>query len=401
MDAQEPQYHRSIELPSSSFLLFGPRGVGKSTWLRKTLPKDSLFIDLLHYPTYLSLSRDPSHLEALINTKDPPQWVCIDEVQKIPPILDEVHRLIETYGLRFALSGSSARKLKRGGANLLAGRALAMEMETFCSEELGEDFHLEESIEWGTLPLVQKKLKEKLTTEAMDTLETYVSSYLREEIKEEGLVRKVDPFLRFLEIAGLMNAEQINLSAIAQQAGVPRSSTETYFSILEDTLLTFRLPAYRPRVKVREQTHPKLYWFDSGVARAAAGLLRDPTDSTWQGKALETLIYHELRVYNQKSGKHRSISFYKTSSGQEIDFLIETQKTSSDQKAEVVLIEVKRSKTWNARWENPMRSLMRMNKMRVKSAYGVYMGKESLFKENLSILPAEIFLKKLHQGEVF
>lgn len=402
MNPMETHYHRLLKLPSGSFFLFGPRGVGKSTWLREILPPNTLFIDLLHYPTLISLSRDPSRLEWMIDPKNPPKWICIDEVQKTPALLDEVHRLMEKYGYHFALSGSSARKLKRGGVNLLAGRALSRTMEALSFSELKQDFNLEKVLNWGGLPLVQKTLKEKNgDIGAADVLESYFSNYIREEIREEGLVRKIEPFLRFLEIAGLMNGQQLNINAVAQQAGVPRNTVETYFPILEDTLLGFRLPAYCPRAKVREQTHPKFYWFDSGVARAAAGHLHDPVDEFWQGKALETLLFQELRIFNQSSGKARPIGFYRTGMGQEIDFVIETEKATQKKAAEVILIELKRSKTWNSGWERPMRDLIHLNKLRIKSAYGLYTGTEKLFKKDMTILPLTDFLGLLHSGKIF
>jgi predicted AAA+ superfamily ATPase len=385
---------RSLKFPDKSFFLFGPRGVGKSSILRRKMPVSSKCIDLLEFDLNLELTRNPGRLEAICGNLKKGDWIWIDEVQKIPNLLDEIQRLIEIRSWKFALSGSSARKLQRGGANLLGGRALTLNLEGFSSRELGENFNLNFALEYGTLPLVVTDTKH-----SVETLSAYVNTYIREEIKEEGLIRKIDPFLRFLEIAGLVNGEQINSSNIARDARISRSNVDVYFSILADTLLGHWLPAYRLKAKVKEQSHPKFYWFDSGVARAAAGLIRDKVESTWLGKALETFIYHELRVYNHIARKERGIFFYKAET--EIDFLIELKKGSINSTPELILIEVKFSKKWDRRWEKAMISLALSPKSKVKHMYGVYIGKESFFYENMSILPVNIFLKNLHDGLIF
>ena len=208
--------------------------------------------------------------------------------------MDEVHRLIESKGYRFALSGSSARKLKKGRANLLAGRAVTKHMEFLSFYELKDFFELKRVLNWGTLPLVVLN-----TGQASDILSAYVHTYIKEEIKEEGIVRRTEPFIRFLEIAGIMNGQQVNKENIARDSKVPRGTVDTYFSILEDTLLGGFLPAFRPEAKVREQTHPKFYWFDAGAARGAGGLLYEPLDSLWFGRSLETFIF----LYGNETGR--------------------------------------------------------------------------------------------------
>lgn len=388
-------YQRLLQPTSRSFFLFGPRSVGKSYWLKRHYP-DAIWFDLLETRLYLELSRDPQILEAKIGPQAPNTWVCIDEVQRVPGILNEVHRLIEKKKWRFALSGSSARKLKRGGANLLAGRAVTKHMEGLVAKEMGGQFHLSQALNWGTLPLVALN-----PDAATETLDAYVHTYIREEIREEGLVRKTEPFLRFLEIAALLNGQQVNKENIARDAKVPRSTVDVYFSILEDTLLGNFLPAYRPEAKVREQAHPKFYWFDNGVARAAANLLHDPPDSQWLGHALETLIFHELRVYNHTQSKHRPLYFYRTGAGNEIDFLIETKKRTTSTKASLVAIEVKHSHRWQRKWEAPMRSLAESKKVKVERMFGVYQGKDAYHFDGIDILPVEVFLEKLYEGGVF
>lgn len=386
---------RLLKIPSRSFFLFGPRGAGKSTWLSHELKEHRAF-NLLESSLYLELSRDPSLLEAKIGKEPSGTWIWIDEVQKVPALLDEVHRLIEARRWKFALSGSSARKLKRGGANLLAGRAITRSMESFSFQELGREFNLKNALDWGTLPLVALN-----PSDARDILTAYVHTYIKEEIKEEGLVRKLEPFLRFLEVAGILNGQLVNAENIAREAKIPRSNVDVYFSILEDTLLGHLLPSYRPKAKVRERSHPKFYWFDPGVARGAAALLNDPVDALWYGTALETLIFHELRVYSHTTQKERPISFYRTGSGVEIDFVIETRKRTVSTKPAVVCIEVKYSKRWDRKWEVPMRSLATSGQVRADKMFGVYMGTDRYHFDRVEVLPVTAFLECLHQGKVF
>jgi predicted AAA+ superfamily ATPase len=387
--------NRLLRMPNRSFFLFGPRGVGKSTWLEKTMG-DALFFDLLDASLYLELSQNPTNLEALSGNIPEGSWIVIDEIQKIPTLLDEVHRLMEKKRWRFALCGSSARKLRRGGVNLLGGRAVTRNLDTFSYAELGEAFDLDFSLQWGLLPWVQLE-KEN----AADILSSYVNTYIKEEIKEEGIIRRIPPFLRFLKITGQLNGQLLNAQNISREAMVPRSSVDVYFSILEDTLLGHFLPAYRPSVKVREQTHPKFYWFDTGVARSAAGLLFDPIDRIWKGTALETMIYHELRVFNHTRNRNREIFFYRTANGAEIDFVIETRKRQPSSVPHIVCIEVKVAEKWNRSWERAMRSLQSSDKIEVDRMIGVYTGQRTYHFDGLDVLPVEEFLKRLYQGNVF
>lgn len=386
---------RLLKKPADSFFLFGPRGVGKSTWLNRHFSNNPTF-NLLKNETYLELSRNPSVIEARIGNKPKGSWICIDEVQKLPALLDEVHRLMEEKKYRFALSGSSARKLKKGGANLLAGRAITLHMEQFSFAEIKHIYNLDQVLQWGLLPLVV--LKPELRGEILNT---YVHTYLREEIKEEGLVRKVEPFVRFLEIAAILNGGQLNIENIARDAKVPRPTVDTYVSILQDTLVVHKLPAYRPQIKVREQASPKLYWFDPGVARGAAGLLFDVVDPAWLGLALETVVFHELRTYNASHQKHRSFYYYKTSAGAEIDFIIETKKRLQTNKPELVCIEVKHAKKWDRKWEKAMRNLAQSPKVKVKKMLGIYRGTEAYHFDGVDVLPVTKFFEQLHEGKFF
>lgn len=386
---------RLLACPERSFFLFGPRGTGKSTWLKHVLPKAPRF-DLLDAALYLELSRDPHRLEAMVGDRPARSWVILDEIQKVPALLDEVHRLMEDRRWRFALCGSSARKLRRGGANLLAGRAITLNMEGFSAVELGRAFDLSHAIEWGLLPFVHQAL-----SHSADILAAYLNTYLKEEIREEGLVRNVPPFVRFLTIAGQLNGQAVNGQNISREAAVARATVDTYFAILSDTLLGHFLPPWRPGLKVRESAHPKFYWFDPGVARAAAGLLHYSADRLWQGTAFETLVFHELRVYNEISRKHRSISYYRTAAGVEVDFIIETAKRRPSTPPSVVAIEVKRAEKWDRTWEKPLRNLSALPGIKVERMIGVYSGSRIYQFDQVDVMPAADFFRSLHRGEIF
>jgi len=386
---------RLLQRPDRSFFLFGPRGTGKSTWLQEALP-DALRLDLLDSSLYFELLRAPHRLQALIGNRPAGAWVVLDEIQKIPPLLDEVHRLMELKRWRFALCGSSARKLRRGGANLLAGRALTLSMESFSAAELGAEFDLEAALNWGQLPFVRNEPEA-----AADILAAYVNTYLKEELQAEGLIRNVPPFVRFLGVAGQINAQAVNVQNIARDAAVARSTVDTYFSVLADTLVGHVLHAWRPGLKVREAAQPKFYWFDPGVARAAAGLLRDPADRIWQGAALETLVFHELRVYNEVSRKQRPLFYYRTPAGVEVDFIIETARRRPGSPSRVAAIEVKRAERWDRAWDKPLRSLAETSDIKVERMIGVYCGSRSYQFDRVRVLPVADFVKELFGGEIF
>ena len=269
-------------------------------------------------------------------------------------------------------------------------------MESFSAAELGDEFNLDFALNWGLLPLVHNE-----PDAAADILAAYVNTYLKEELLAEGLIRNVPPFVRFLAVAGQMNGQVLNAQNIARDAAVARSTVDTYFSVLSDTLVGYILPAWRPGLKVREAAQPKFYWFDPGVARAAAGLLRDPADRLWQGTALETLIYHELRVFNEISRKQRHIAYYRTAAGVEIDFIIETARRRPDSSPRVVAIEIKRSERWDRAWEKPMRRLAEISGVKVDRMIGIYCGSRPYRFDEVQVLPVGDFVKVLFSGEVF
>ena len=307
---------RIYRLPHGSFFLFGLRGVGKSTWIREKLPGAHRF-DLLDEALYQSLLADPGPFAGELRRLDPGSWVVVDEIQRLPGLLNEVHRFIEERGLRFALLGSSARKLRAAGVNLLGGRALWREMFPLTPGELGEDFDLERTLEIGALPLVLA------AEQPSQTLRAYVQLYLREEVKGEALVRNLPGFARFLPVAGLFHGQLLNVAGIARDAGVARTTVEGYLGVLEDTLLARRLPAYEARLRLRERKHPKLYWIDPGVARAAKGA-QGPVAPEESGSLLEGWVHTLLRTYMAERELADEIAYWApaSSKGLEVDFLL-------------------------------------------------------------------------------
>jgi len=258
-------YSRLTKPPSKkSFFLFGPRGTGKTTWVKTTF-LNSVYIDLLEAELFNDLTANPQRLEKFI-PRDFRDWIVIDEVQRVPDLLHEIHRLIEFKKYHFVLTGSSARKLRRRRPNLLAGRALTLSMHPLSVAELGGDFKLEHSIKYGHLPAAHgEAAPEKY-------LEAYVRTYLEEEIQQEGLTRNLSAFARFLEAASFSQGSVLNISSIARECHVERKTVESYFSIVEDLMIAYRLPVFSRRAKNRPAAHSKFYFFDAGVYRT----LRDP-----------------------------------------------------------------------------------------------------------------------------
>lgn len=315
-------------LLSNSFFLFGPRGSGKTTLLRDFFSQEkALWIDLLKEEEVSRFVRNPNELEQRIAHLSPlPDWVVIDEIQKQPALLDEVHRMIEnplTWGkIKFALTGSSARKLKRGAANLLAGRAFVNHLHPLISQELGKSFYLQDALQWGTLP---KIFDFKETLEKREYLRAYSSTYLKEEIKEEQLVRRIDPFRRFLEVVAQCNGEILNYSKIARDAATDPKAVERYFEILEDTLLGFFLDPYHRSIRKRQSKRSKFYFFDLGVKKALEFTLDVPLrDGTYAyGKAFEHFIILECMRLNDYLRKDFRFSYLRTKDDLEIDLIIE------------------------------------------------------------------------------
>ena len=326
-------YSRMTRLPSRSFFLFGVRGVGKSSWARVTLP-DALRLDLLDEALFHDLLADPSLFRQLVSAVTPGDWVVIDEVQRVPALLNEVHRLIEERGLRFALLGSSARKLKTAGTNLLAGRAVRKAMYPLVPRELGADFNLDEVLTYGSIPLVWTADGRR------EVLESYTQLYLREEIRAEAVVRNLPGFVRFLPIAALLHGQALNVAGIARDAGVARTTVTGYLEVLEDTLLTWRLPAFEARLRVRERRRPKLYWVDPGLVRAVKRQL-GPVSAEERGALFEGWLLGLLRAHAEEQPVFDSIHYWAPAeSNTEVDFLLRRD-------SEYLAIEAKASKRYN------------------------------------------------------
>ena len=380
-------YTRCLPIPPRSFFLFGPRATGKTTWLRQVLPNAHWF-DLLRTDVYLELARQPELFRARVEALPKSSWVVVDEVQRMPNLLNEVQDLISRHGnsYRFALSGSSARKLKRMDSNLLAGRAFTRSFFPLTSEETGFKLDLDEALRFGRLPMVVDE-----PGLAVETLDAYVTTYLREEILQEAQVRNLDSFSRFLEVAALMNGQIVNVSGVARDAAVARPTVEGYFDILVDTLIGVRLPAWRNRARVKEVARPKFYLFDPGVARALAGRHREPIDDVEKGFLLETLVLHELRAamcFQQTGGE---LSFWRTPSGSEVDFIWQRGTRT-------VGIEVKASKRWKSEYGIHLKTLL-VDKA-LTAAYAIYTGREEMRDGDIHILPAGVFFQRLAAGKI-
>lgn len=299
----------------SSFFLFGPRGTGKTTWVKSNFPK-ALYIDLLKDDTYKELLARPSRLEEMI----PPafkDWIVIDEVQRVPALLNEAHRLIESFRLKFILTGSSARKLRAKGVNLLAGRGVLCHLYPLTAAELGSQFKLEYALNNGLLPMVYAK---RLDPKAY--LNSYVKAYLREEVLQEGLTRNLSAFSRFLEVASFSQGCVLNTTEIARECAIERKVVSNYFSILEDLLIAYRLPVFGKKAKRRLVAHDKFYFFDTGVYRTLRpqGPLDTPEEA--QGAAIETVVLQHLMAINEYHRLGYQIYYWRTSNNQEVDFIL-------------------------------------------------------------------------------
>lgn len=309
------------QLPKTSFFLFGPRQVGKSTLLKEQ--KADLTVDLLDPELQLAYNKNPNLLRQQVDEIKTSSTIFIDEVQRVPKILDVIHSLMEQKPkLRFILCGSSARKLRHGASNLLGGRALYRTMHPLTLEELASTFNLQWILGYGSLPKIYSTLKQKKTKEAQDLLRAYVTTYLREEIKAEALVRNLRGFQNFLDVAAAQFAEQINFSGISRDCQIALSTVREYYTILEDTLIGCFLYPYLKSQRKRMSHQPKFYFFDNGVTLAILGTLHDKPSPLGQGRLYEQWIVQEIIRYNEYYQKDWKLNFWRTSHGAEVDILI-------------------------------------------------------------------------------
>jgi predicted AAA+ superfamily ATPase len=304
-------------LAKKSFFLFGPRATGKTTLVRQQLAGKAFIIDLLDSRYFLRLSSAPHELESLI-AATPADIFVIDEIQRIPELLNEIHRLIETRNLTFLLTGSSARKLRRGRANLLAGRVWNAGMFPLIYHEI-PDFDLNRYLLYGGLPAVY------LSAHPEEELDAYVNTYLKEEILAEGLIRRLPPFSRFLKTIALANSEMINFTKLANDCQVPPSTVTEYVGLLEDTLVGYLLPAWTESKKRKAIKTGKFYFFDPGITHMLAGTEALDRNSNLYGKSFEQFICMELRAYLSYRRKKLPLTYWRSKSGHEVDFLIGTR----------------------------------------------------------------------------
>lgn len=312
-----------ISLPKrGSFFLFGSRQTGKTTLIHSRYSKNVWRVDLLLNDIFFAYSKNPSQfrreaVEKIENERV--QTIFIDEVQRIPALLNEVQYLMQNYSCRFILTGSSARKLKRGGANLLAGRAVERRLYPLTHAELKERFHFEEILRFGSLPPILGKSK----GEKIDILSTYVHTYLREEIQSEGIARNIGGFSKFLDISASQFGELVSFSAIARECQLPVRTVQSYYEILEDTLVGIRLQPWRKSIRKRLVAHPKFYFFDLGVTNAVNKRLTGVIDRHLFGRLFEQWIVLETHWSIQYKRSEATIYYWRTNHGAEVDLLIE------------------------------------------------------------------------------
>ena len=375
---------RFSEPPSGHYFLFGPRGTGKSTWLRQ-VHRDALWVDLLAPDVARRLAARPERLRELVAGTPEAAFVVVDEVQRVPGVLTVVHQLIEERaGPRFVLIGSSARKLKRGGVDLLAGRAVVRSMHPFMAGELGDAFELEAALRQGLLPVVWD------SELPADTLAAYTGLYVKEEVQAEALVRDLGGFHRFLEALSFSQASVLNLAEVARECQVSRKTVEGYLGILEDLLLAFRLPVFTRRARREVTAHPKLYFADVGVFRALrpAGPLDRPEEIA--GAALEGLVAQHLRAWIDYSGADAELSFWRTRAGAEVDFILYGPDA-------FVAIEVKHGAEVRPADLRSLRSFR--DDYPQADLRLLYRGRETLEIEGVRCLPCERYLRTLDPGQ--
>lgn len=364
----------------NSYFLFGPRGTGKSTYIKKHY-QNALIIDLLHPEVLRRFLSRPERLFELIDASSEIKTIVLDEVQRAPSLLSVVHSIIEMKkGHQFILTGSSARKLKKTSADLLGGRALKRVMHTFMASELGQEFNLIRTLQYGLLPLLYNK------EDPQDILSAYIELYLQEEIQTEGLVRNLESFVRFLEAIAFSHASLLNVTNISRECEVKRKTVSNYIEILEDLLLAFQLTNFTKRAQRELIAHSKFYLFDVGIFRTlrATGPLDRPEEI--DGAALEGLIAQHLMAWNDYNEIKHQIHFWRTRSGVEVDFIIYGP-------LDFVAIEVKNAKNIQPKDLRSLETFLLDYPM--AKALLLYKGEEILRIKNVLCLPCEIFLKKL------
>lgn len=382
-------YQRMFKPPKQSFFLFGPRGTGKTTWIRKII-QPALNINLLKTTDFLELEAQPELLRKKVEALDSGSWILIDEIQKIPILLDEIQDLLVDYDdtYNFALTGSSARKLKRVHANLLAGRAFSKSIFPLNSQELNFDFNLTDILKFGSLPKIFRMHSDD---DKKEYLNAYVNTYIKEEIQQESIVRNLHKYHRFLRHSAILNGQILNLSDLSREVGVQRSTIDGYFQILKDTLLTFELPASILKAKVKEIAAPKVYFFDCGVTSALLNKLDDST-SDIQGTQFETFILNEIRSTLSYKNISHDLEYWGAHQGGEIDIILTLGKKR-------IGIEIKTAKKYSSNFSKHLANLLELKK--IDTGLGVYWGKDAIKDKGVYFFSLMEFLKKLHNGDLF
>ena len=380
-------FTRELKIIETSAFLFGPRGTGKSTWIQENYKDNTVVYDLLNTRELIRLSRDPSLLYQETAHLPSGSWVIIDEIQKVPALLNEVHRIIEEKKIRFILSGSSARKLRESGVNLLAGRALTYNLFPLVTQEVGFELDLDRQIAFGMLP------SSFLVENPKRYLQAYTETYLKEEIREEALTRNFGNFARFLEIAARQNGQLTNTAAIARDAGVARQTVQGYFDILIDTLIGYWLSPWKLKRTTKQVSHSKLYFFDSGVVRALSGRLPYPATPEESGPLFECFIINEMRAYLHYTELDYPLYFWRSQNGVEVDILLETSKG-------YVAIELKNGAGWAKKFNRGMHRLAEEFGRNKVTCFGVFRGERPLMIDNVMVYPALDFLRRLWSGEI-
>lgn len=370
------RFQRVIEEAQKSFFLFGARGTGKSTWLKQRF-SDAKWVDLLDEGLYQSYLARPEEFAQLIEATPTKQTIVIDEIQRLPNLLNEVHRFIERDQRRFILCGSSARKLKRAGVNLLAGRATRRHMYPFLPEELANDFNLEKVLRFGSIPLIWQSEDQK------EALEDYAQMYLREEIQAEAIVRNLPAFARFLPVAALMHGQVLSISSLARDVGAHRNTVASYIEVLEDTLLAFRLPAYQANLRVKEKKHPKFYFIDPGIVRALKKNLY-PVTQEERGSLFEGWFINYIKAIGEYKKLFDEIAYWSpTNTKFEVDLLIRRGK-------EMIAIEIKSSSRLRKEDFYGLEAIAKLKGL--KHRILIYNGNEIRKKDHIDIIPIDQFI---------
>ena len=370
------------ELRAESCVLWGPRQTGKSTLLRNMFPRSPVY-DLLRSDLFFNFTKQPSLLrEEILGLHDKSLPVIVDEIQKVPALLDEIHWLIENEKIRFVLSGSSPRKIIRSGGNMLGGRLVRYELHPLVYPEI-PDFDLIRALNNGLLP------KHYLSASPRMLTRSYIGDYLQEEIMQEAFIRKVPSFSRFLEMAAFSNGEIINYSNIARDCGVSMPSVKEYFQILSDTLVGKFIYPYQKRPKRRIVLAPKFYYFDVGVANALLNRGRIEMGSELFGKAFEQFFFQELTAHSHYSQTGYPVTYWRTSSQLEVDFILGNNE---------VAVEIKGTHGVNASHLSGLKAFM--EEYKVKQAIIISLDERPRVIGKISVLPWRHFLEKLWSGEI-